>query len=56
MKESKYELKPVVCDYGIYEDGKMVLLLNDYTNAKFILDILRYDEKKERYPNMVTVR
>lgn len=53
---SKYELKEVVCDYGIYENGKLILVLNDYVNAKFILDILKYDEQNKRYPNMVTMR
>lgn len=54
--KSRYELKEVVCDYGIFEDNKLVLIVNDYMNAKFILDILRYDEQKRRYPNMVTMR
>lgn len=54
--KSRYEMKAVVCDYGIYENGNLVLILNDYINAKSILDILRYDEQKKRYPNMVTLR
>ena len=54
--KSRYKLKNVVCDYGIYEDDKLVLILNDYMNAKYILDILRYDEQKKRYPNIVTMR
>lgn len=54
--KSRYEIKEVVCDYGIYENGKLVLILNDYMNTKYILDILRADEQKERYPNMVTLR
>ena len=54
--KSRYELKNVVCYYGIYEYGKLVLILNNYMNAKYILDILRYDEQKKRYPNMVTMR
>lgn len=54
--KSKYELKNVVCDYGIFENGEMVLLINDYINAKHILDILRYDEDRKRYPNIVTMR
>lgn len=54
--KSKYELKDVVCDYGIYENGKLILILNDYVNAKNILEILKYDEQKKRYPNMVIMR
>nr|UVN04763.1 MAG: hypothetical protein [Bacteriophage sp.] len=54
--KSRYEMKEVVCDYGIYENGNLVLILNDYINAKNILDILKYDEQKKRYPNMVTLR
>lgn len=54
--KSRYEMKAVVCDYGIYENGNLVLILNDYINAKNILDILKYDEQKKRYPNMVTLR
>lgn len=54
--KSRYEIEEVVCDYGIYENGKLVLILNDYINAKNVLDILRYDEHKKRYPNMVTLR
>lgn len=53
--KTRYELKNVVCDYGIFEDGEMILLLNDYMNAEYILNILRCDEKKKRYPNMVTM-
>ena len=48
--KSRYKLKHVVSDYGIYEDDKLVLILNDYMNANFILDILRCDEQKKRYP------
>ncbi|MBC5998316.1 hypothetical protein H8923_16320 [Romboutsia hominis] len=44
--KSRYEIEEGVCDYGIYENGKLVLILNDYINAKSILDILRYDEQE----------
>lgn len=44
--KSKYELRNVVCDYGIYENGELVLLLNDHMNAAYILDILKSDEQK----------
>lgn len=55
-KNCEYELRSVVCDYGIYQNGKLILVLNDYINARYILDILKYDEQKKRYPNMVTMR
>lgn len=55
-KKCEYELRSVVCDYGIYRNGKLILILNDYTNARYILDILKYDEQKKRYPNMVMMR
>ncbi len=52
----KYEVKEVVCDYGIYENGKLVLLVNDYQNAKLIVDILKADNEKKRYQNLVQYR
>lgn len=55
-EKSIYEMKSVVCDYGIYENGELALVLNDSFNAKMILDILKHDEQKKRYPNMVTLR
>lgn len=27
--KSRYELKEVVCDYGIFEENKLVLIVND---------------------------
>ncbi|WP_343101905.1 hypothetical protein [Romboutsia sp. MSSM.1001216sp_RTP31141st1_G3_RTP31141_220114] len=55
-KMDKYEVKEVVCDYGIYENGKLVLLVNDYQNAKLIVDILKADNEKKRYQNLVQYR
>lgn len=52
----KYEIKEVVCDYGVYEDGKLILILNDYINAKLIVDILETDSKKKRYQNLIQFR
>ena len=46
--QSRYELKNVVCDYGIYEENKLVLILNDYVNAENILKILKEDEENKR--------
>ena len=54
--KSSYEIRSAVCDYGIFENGKLVLILNDHMNAKYILDILQHDEQKKIYPYMVTLR
>lgn len=45
-KMDKYEVKEVVCDYGIYENGKLVLIVDDHYNAKLIADILKADNEK----------
>jgi len=39
----KREVRPVVCDYGIYEDDKLKLILNDRGNAILIKAILDKD-------------
>ncbi|WP_195940942.1 hypothetical protein [Romboutsia sp. 1001713B170131_170501_G6] len=52
----KYEVKEVVCDYGIYENDKLVLIVNDYYNAKLIVDILKIDTEKKRYQNPIQYR
>lgn len=41
---SKYELKDVVCDYGIYEDGELKLILNSRGIAEKIVELLELDE------------
>lgn len=41
---SKYEVKDVVCDYGLYEDGELKLILNSKQNALTIKTILEIDE------------
>lgn len=43
----KYEVKDVVCDYGVFEDGKLIpqLILNSKSNAELIVKILEADEK-----------
>lgn len=43
------EVKSVVCDYGIYENGELKLILNDRENALLITKILEADNKKEIY-------
>lgn len=43
------EVKSVVCDYGIYEKGKLILILNDRENAELIKKILEADIEHKRY-------
>ena len=38
-----YEVKPVVCDYGLYEDDELRLICNSSRNAKLIKAILEKD-------------
>lgn len=49
---SKYEVKDVVCDYGLYEDSELKLILNSRQNALTIKRILEVDES---VPNQSTV-
>lgn len=44
-----YEVRDVVCDYGLFEDGELKLILNSNSNAKLIKTILEIDEKHEVY-------
>lgn len=45
----KYKVKSVVCDYGVFEDEKLIpeLILNSRSNAELIRNILEADEKHE---------
>ncbi|MFR5263785.1 hypothetical protein [Clostridium sp.] len=55
----KYEVKPVVCDYGVYkvdlgiygvyENDELLLVLNNRDNALLIKEILESDSKHKRY-------
>lgn len=38
MKE--YEVKPIVCDYGIYYNDELILKLNSLRNAILVKNIL----------------
>lgn len=49
---SKYEVKDVVCDYGLFEDDELKLILNSKQNALTIKRILEVDES---VPNQATV-
>lgn len=50
--KSRYELKEVVCDYGIYENGELKLIINDYMNATMILDVLKHDEQHKSHKSI----
>lgn len=43
---SKYEVKSVVCDYGVFENGELRLILNNRANARLVKAILEKDEKE----------
>ena len=45
----KREIKSVVTDYGIYENGELKLVVNSYANAQFICRILDLDDKHILY-------
>ena len=39
----KYEVRDVVCDYGVFEDDKLVLILKSKFNAELIKTILEFE-------------
>lgn len=43
----KYEVRPVVCDYGVFENGQLILILNSSLNAELVKEILQLDCQKE---------
>lgn len=47
----KYEVKEVVCDYGVFENGELIpqLILNSKANANEIVRILEVDDHHERF-------
>lgn len=40
---SKYDIKSVVCDYGIYENDELKIIVNSQANALLIKYILEQD-------------
>lgn len=48
----KYEIRDVVSDYGIYENGELKLILNSRANAEYIKAILEIDVSR---PNEAVV-
>ena len=49
---SEYEVRDTVCDYGVYEDGELKLILNSRRIALQIVELLKEDERihRELYP------
>ena len=45
----KYEVKPVVCDYGVFENGELKLILDCRSNAETIVNILKADLEGKEY-------
>lgn len=41
----EYKVVPVVCDYGIYRDGKCIDILNSRSNAEKICEIWKADDE-----------
>lgn len=42
---SVYEVRDVVCDYGLYCDGELKIILNSKRIALQILELLKEDER-----------
>lgn len=42
---SKYEVRSVVCDYGVFEEGELKLICSSAKNALLIKDIMEKDIK-----------
>lgn len=53
IKLIKFEVKPVVCDYGIYENEELKLILNCRNNAETIVNILNADLDNKEYAVLV---
>lgn len=48
---SEYYVKDVVCDFGVYEDGELKLILNSRRIALQIVELLKEDERIHRSIN-----
>lgn len=44
-KIMKYTVRPVVCDYGVFENGELKLICNSCRNAMLISAIMEIDIK-----------
>lgn len=53
----RYEVKDVVCDYGLYENNELKLILNSRDNALLIKEIMEADKKGNNFrsvlPNII---
>ena len=47
------EVRDVVCDYGVYEDGELKLILNSRRIALQIVELLKEDERIHRELNSI---
>lgn len=47
-----YEVRDVVCDYGVYENGELKLILNSKRIALEIVKLLEEDERIEKLNNI----
>ena len=47
----KYEVRDVVCDYGIYENGELKIIVNSKTIAEQIVCLLKKDDYSHRELN-----
>lgn len=45
----KIEIRDVVCDYGIYINNQLILIVNDRVNAEMIKLILEKDIQHKRF-------
>ena len=50
---AKYEVRDVVCDCGVYEDGELKLILNSRRIALQIVELLKEDERTHRELNLI---
>ena len=50
---SEYAVRDVVSDYGVYEDGKLKLILNSRRIALQIAELLKEDERIHRELNPI---
>lgn len=48
-----YEVRDVVCDYGVYENGALKLILNSRRIAERIVELLEEDECNHRELNPI---
>ena len=50
---AEYEVRDVVCDYGVYEDGELKLILNSRRIALQIVKLLKEDDHIHRELNPI---